>query len=100
MMMASTFYQLATSPERPVPIPAMAIRRVRGIVLRLVRRRGAAIAVGLALAAPSAWVEFSGRFDSPWQQGLALIVGATGLAILWTGLTGASPDWIDDERQG
>ena len=78
----------------------MAIRRVRGIVLRLVRRRGAAIAVGLALAAPSAWVEFSGRFDSPWQQGLALIVGATGLAILWTGLTGASPDWIDDERQG
>jgi len=26
-----------------------------------------------------------------------LVVGASGLAIFWTGLTGASPDWVDDE---
>ena len=31
------------------------------------------------------------------MDGLSLVVGATGLALLWTGLTGASPDWIDDD---
>ena len=76
----------------------MPLRRFRGIVLRLVRRRPLAIVVGLALAAPAAWVEFSGRYSSWWVDGLALVVGATGIAILWTGLTGASPDWIEDAK--
>ena len=67
------------------------------MVLRLVRRRTTAAVVGLALAIPSAWVEVSGRYDAWWISGLALVVGATGLAIFWTGLTGASPDWVDDE---
>ena len=71
------------------------IPRTRGVVLRLVRRRGLAILVGAALAVPAAWVELSGRFDSWWIEGLALIVGATGIAILWTGLTGISPDWTE-----
>jgi hypothetical protein len=53
--------------------------------------------VGLALVLPSAWVEFSGRYGSWWASGLALIVGATGLAIFWTGLTGGSPDWVDSD---
>jgi hypothetical protein len=53
---------------------------------------------GLALAMPSGWVEFSGRYDA-WAQGLALVIGATGLAIFWTGLTGTSPDWVDEEAQ-
>jgi hypothetical protein len=66
------------------------------MLLRLVRRRQLAIAVGLALAAPAAWVEFGGRFSGWWVEGLALVVGATGVAILWTGLTGAAPDWVDD----
>jgi hypothetical protein len=74
----------------------MPMRRVRGAILRLVRRRALAIAVGLALVLPAAWVEFSGRFDAWWVEGLALVIGATGLAILWTGVTGAAPDWIDD----
>jgi hypothetical protein len=75
----------------------MALRRLRGALLRLVRRRGLAILVGVALVAPAAWVEFSGRYGAWWLEGLALVVGATGLAILWTGLTGVSPDWVDDE---
>ena len=74
----------------------MALRRLRGVILRLVRRRALAIAVGLALALPAAWVELSGRFDTWWIEGLALVVGATGIAILWTGVTGAAPDWVDD----
>jgi hypothetical protein len=73
----------------------MPVRRLRGLLLRFVRQRPAAIAVGLVLAIPSAWVEFSGRFSSWWVDGIALVVGATGLALLWTGLTGLSPDWVE-----
>jgi hypothetical protein len=73
----------------------MSLRRIRGFLLRLVRRRGLALFVGLALAVPAAWVEFSGRYAG-WVEGLALVIGATGIAIFWTGLTGASPDWIDE----
>jgi hypothetical protein len=72
------------------------VRRVRGLLLRLVRRRAPAIAVGAALVVPAAWIEFSGRVDAWWAHGLALVLGATGLAILWTGLRGPTPDWIDE----
>jgi hypothetical protein len=75
----------------------MVLRRARGSMLRLVRRRPTAIVVGLLLAAPSAWVEFSGRYGQWWVSGLALVVGATGLAILWTGITGPSPDWLETD---
>jgi hypothetical protein len=75
----------------------MALRRARGILLRLVRHRSLAITVGLALVLPSAWIEFSGRYEAGWMQGLALVFGASGLSILWTGITGPSPDWVDDE---
>jgi hypothetical protein len=75
----------------------MALRRMRGMLLRLVRRRGLAIAVGLALAVPAVWVEVSGRFGAWWIEGLALVIGATGVAIFWTGLTGLAPDWVDED---
>jgi hypothetical protein len=74
----------------------MTLRRARGFMLRLVRRRALALAVGLVLIAPSAWVEFSGRYGAWWQDGLALVVGATGIAIFWTGVTGVAPDWLDE----
>jgi hypothetical protein len=51
--------------------------------------------IGALMAAPAAWVEFSGRYSAWWIDGAALIVGATGLALLWTGLTGLSPDWVE-----
>jgi hypothetical protein len=67
------------------------------MVLRLVRRRALAIPVGLALALPAGWIEFSGRYSAWWAQGMALVIGATGLSILWTGITGPSPDWVDED---
>ena len=67
------------------------------MILRLVRRRALAILAGLALALPAGWVEFSDRYGAWWVEGLALVIGATGLAIFWTGLTGPSPDWVDEE---
>lgn len=75
----------------------MALRRARGALLRLVRRRTAAVIVGLALALPAAWMELSGRYDAWWVEGLSLVLGATGIALFWTGLTGVSPDWIDED---
>ena len=74
----------------------MTLGRARGFMLRLVRRRALAMALGFVLIVPSAWVEFSGRYGAWWADGLALVVGATGMAIFWTGLTGGSPDWVDD----
>jgi hypothetical protein len=47
------------------------------------------------MAAPAAWIEFSGRDSSWWIAGGALVVGATGLALAWTGLTGPRPDWVE-----
>ena len=51
--------------------------------------------VGLALAVPAAWVEFAVANAAWWLEGLSLVVGATGVALFWTGLTGASPDWVE-----
>jgi hypothetical protein len=73
-------------------------RRVRGALLRLVRRRALSAALGFALAAPAAWVQFSGRFGVWWVEGLSLVAGATGLALIWTGIAGVGPDWIDEEE--
>ena len=64
-------------------------------MLRLVRRRALAMSVGLALIAPAAWVQFSATNPPWWLEGLGLVLGATGLAIFWTGLTGPSPDWME-----
>ena len=71
------------------------MRRVRGAMLRFVRHRALAMLIGLALVVPAAWVEFGGVDASWWLEGLSLIVGATGLALFWTGLTGLSPDWVE-----
>jgi len=73
----------------------MSVRRARGALLRLVRRRRLAVAVGVALAAPAFWLELSGRSGAWWIEGLSLILGATGIALIWTGLTGPAPDWIE-----
>jgi hypothetical protein len=77
----------------------ISLRRIRGGVLRLIRRRPFAITIGLALLVPSAWLEFGGRSSAWWTGGVALVAGATGAALVWTGLVGARPDWIDDTRQ-
>jgi hypothetical protein len=71
------------------------MRRARGALLRLTRRRAVAMAVGVALAAPAAWIQLGAIDAGWWLQGLSLIVGATGIALFWTGLTGPSPDWVE-----
>jgi hypothetical protein len=73
----------------------MSLRRLRGALLRFIRRRPAAISLGLLLVVPSAWVELSGRASSWWMDGAALVAGATGVALIWATLTGTKPDWVE-----
>ena len=71
-------------------------RRIRGIVLRLVLNRRIAIAAGAAIASPAVVVLAN---DYAWEtgvtDGLVLVAAATGLAILWAGISGRTADWID-----
>jgi hypothetical protein len=71
------------------------LRRTRGALLRLVRHRPLAMALGLALALPAAYVQWTGRSGAWWVEGTSLVAGATGVALFWTGLTGVSPDWVE-----
>jgi hypothetical protein len=71
------------------------MRRLRGSLLRLVRRRALSMGAGLLLLLPSAWLQFSGSSAAWWVDGVSLIAGATGAALFWTGLTGAPPDWVE-----
>jgi hypothetical protein len=69
----------------------MSLRRARGWLLRLVRRRAGAIVIGLLLALPAAYLEFSGRFAAWWVDGLSLVLGATGAALILSGVGGVVP---------
>jgi hypothetical protein len=51
--------------------------------------------MGLALVLPAVWVQIWGGSSSWWVQGLSLVTGATGVALLWTGMFGARPDWFE-----
>ena len=72
------------------------LKRTRGALLRLARRRWLAVLAGLALGMPALWLKLSGGYDDWWVDGLSLVLGATGAALMWTGLVGVRPDWIDD----
>jgi hypothetical protein len=61
----------------------------------VIRRRPLAIGLGLVLLVPSGWLEFSGRPAPWWASGAALVAAATGAALLWTGLVGTPPDWVE-----
>ncbi len=73
-------------------------KRLRGALLRFLLRRPAAITLGLVLTVPALWLLVQ---DLPWEtpvtDGLGLVVGATGVAFLLTGIGGRRPDWIEPE---
>ena len=73
-------------------------RRLRGLFIRLVLNRKVSMAMGVLLLAPAVWL-FVG--DYAWEtsvtDGLQLVLGATGAALLFAGVGGRRPDWIDPE---
>jgi len=72
------------------------LKRLRGSLLRFLLNRPAAITLGLLLTAPAVWLLVQ---DLPWESpitdGLGLVVGATGVAFLLTGIGGRRPDWFE-----
>jgi hypothetical protein len=75
-------------------------RRVRGWLIRLVLNRAASVVLGLILLVPALWLRFAEyRWETPITDGLGLIVGATGAAILFAGIGGRRPDWVDPTHE-
>ena len=77
-------------------MPTARLRRVRGALLRVVYSRPAASVLGGALTVGFLilrLVEF--EWETPVSDGLGLVIGATGVAILWTAIGGRRPDWVD-----
>jgi hypothetical protein len=76
-------------------------KRLRGWLLRLVLRRPVSIVLGIVLLAPSLWLlTVDYKWETAATEGLGLILGATGAALLLVGIGGRRPDWIDpDARQ-
>ncbi len=72
------------------------MRRARGALLRLIRNRPLALALGLALAAPG-WLLIA--YDFSWEtwltDGVSLVLLATGLALAVSAISGRKADWID-----
>jgi hypothetical protein len=74
-----------------VPSP----RRARGVLLRLVRRRTPALLLGALLTVPALWGQLGRGYSAWWAEGLSLVLGATGIALIWAGLTKDAPDWVE-----
>lgn len=75
-----------------------ALRRLRGWLLRLAFRRRAASVAGVAFAAVAgALLAGEYAWESWITDGLTLVLLATGVALVATGLAGRRPDWIDPD---
>ena len=71
-------------------------RRARGILLRLILNRPLAVCVGLAVTAPGTMLllrDFA--WETPTTEGAALLSLTTGIAIIWSGLSGRTADWVE-----
>jgi hypothetical protein len=74
-------------------------KRLRGWLIRLVLNRTLSIVLGSVLLAMAVWLFFSGeRWQTPVLDGVRLVLGATGAALLLAGLGGRRPDWIETEE--
>jgi hypothetical protein len=74
------------------------MRRTRGVLLRVALSRKPALVVGLVLLTPAAVIAVGDyRWESWLTDGLGLIGGATGAALVLTGISGRRADWIDPD---
>ena len=72
-------------------------KRLRGLVLRVVQNRALAIVVGAVVASPALMLLVN---DYSWEtgvtDGLVLVALASGVALVWAGISGRKPDWYQD----
>ena len=75
------------------------IRRMRGVLLRVALSRAPALIVGLLLLAPATVIAVADYGWESWlTDGLGLVGGATGAALVVTALAGRRPDWINSDE--
>ena len=73
-------------------------RRARGTLLRLTRARPAAVIVGVTLATGAAVLMLGDYSWESWlTDGLGLVLGGTGVALVVIGIGGQRPDWVDPD---
>ncbi len=74
------------------------IRRARGKLLRVANSRRAAALSGVVLLAPVLVVALGDHHWESWvTDGLGLVLGSTGVALLLIAVGGRRPDWIDPD---
>ena len=75
------------------------LRRARGWLLRAVLKRTTAIGFGTVLSVPALWLWWRDYSWETWYtDGLALVAGATGIALILAGIGGRRPDWVEPDR--
>ncbi len=76
-----------------------AIRRMRGALLRLTLARRIATSIGVVLVLPTTVLSLA---DFEWESwvtdGIVLLTGALGAALLVVGFSGRRADWVDPVR--
>jgi len=71
-------------------------RRVRGAILRLAHAPISAAIVGAAfVSASAALLLFEFTWESWVSDGVGLVLGGTGAALVVIAITGRRPDWIE-----
>ena len=69
------------------------------MLLRVVLSRTPALVAGFALVVPAIVVAVGDYgWESGLTDGLGLVVGTTGAALVLTGLAGPQADWIDPDE--
>lgn len=64
--------------------------------MRAVLNRTRAVLIGAMLSLPAVWLWWKDYSWETWStDGLALIAGATGIALILAGIGGRKPDWIE-----
>ena len=76
------------------------LKRARGWLLRLVLKRTIVIMLGMMHSLPAAWLWWGDYSWEAWYtESLALMCGATGIALILAGIGGRRPDWIEPNER-
>ena len=72
----------------------MRIRRLRGVLLRLVFHRPMALCAGTCFLSAAVWISWGEyHWEDSLSDGLSMLMGATGVALILMAIGGRQSDW-------